>query len=197
MEEQALTQVELTHLLNNWSEGDHEALDKILPYVYDDLYRKAKYYFQSESPNHDLQPTALVNEAVLKLTHHPLENLSWESRAHFINLVGRLMRQVLVDCARRQNALKRPQVVASDTRGVEDARGSTRLDPDEMLALDLALDKLAELDPRQYKIVQCKFFLNMTNQEVAEALGMGERQVRRDWNMAKAWLRHVTIQPKA
>lgn len=171
---------DVTRLLAAADAGDADALDRLLPLVYDELRQVAEAQLRRERPGHTLQPTALVHETYLKLCGG---DLPASSRAHFLALAARAMRQVLVDHARRRGAAKRGGAWSATT--LTDGAASIELDPEELLALDRALD---ELEPRQRQVVECRFFGGMEESEIAEALGVSERTVRRDWVKARAWL---------
>lgn len=171
---------DVTRLLEAARHGEDGALDRIVPLVYDELRRMAARQLRRERAGHTLHATALVHEAYVKLAGSAVEAAD---RGHFMAIAARAMRQVLVDHARRRNAEKRgggwEQTTLSD--------GDQPLDfqPDELLALDRALD---ELDERQRQVVECRFFAGMEEEEIAAALGVSARTVRRDWVKARAWL---------
>jgi RNA polymerase sigma factor (TIGR02999 family) len=178
--------VELTRLLNSWSRGDESALERLTPLVYAELRRLAGLNFAGERGGHLLQPSALVNEAFLRLlggTH-----LEWSSRAHFFSFSSRLMRQILIDFARAQETDKRgnrsPHADLSDLR---DSHGE-EANPVDFLDLDRALDELAQLDSRHARIVELRYFGGLENTEVATVLGVSESTVIRNWHLARAWL---------
>ena len=168
---------EITDLLKKWSNGDAQALDKLIPLVDKELRKIAHKYMRNERPGHILQTTALVNEALMKLIR---ENISWENRGQFYGFVARRMRQVLVDYARRT---QRADYVDLDDASIP---VETR---EEILLLDQALTKLADIDRRKATIVECRFFIGLTNAQIAELLGVGQSTVDRDWNFARAWLK--------
>ncbi len=175
---------EVTELLVRVREGDQEALERVFPIVYDELRRVAGYQLQGERAGHTLQPTALVNEAYLKLVGSP--GADWRDRAHFVAIAARAMRQVLVDHARRRDAFKRggdrqQTTLSGVPLGVD-------LNSDELLALDEALDRLDALDSRLRQVVEYKFFGGLTDKETAELLGVTPRTAQRDWVKARAWL---------
>jgi RNA polymerase sigma-70 factor (ECF subfamily) len=176
---------QLTQLLQAWSEGDQAALDQLMPVVYQDLHRLAQRYMADEKPGHTLQPTALVNEAYLRLldSAHP----SWQSRAHFFAVCARMMRRILVDWARSRQALKR----GSDVPPLElqEALAVTGRPGTDLVAVDDALQALAAVDPRKSQIVELKFFGGLSVKETAEVLQVSEETVLRDWKLAKSWLR--------
>ena len=176
---------EVTALLAAWRGGDAGALDKLIPIVYDDLRRVAGRYMRSEEFGHTLQTTALVHEAYLRLTKE--QDRTWESRAHFFAVAAQIMRNLLVDHARMATRAKRGGGAAE--LSLEDIPELTTAEPQVMLALDDALRRLAELDPRASRIVELRYFVGLQNVEVANVLGISEKTVVRDWNTAKAWLR--------
>jgi len=171
---------DVTALLAAARAGDGRALDRLLPVVYADLRAVAEREMRREARGHTLQPTALVHEAYLRLGGAAG---SAGDRTHFLAIAARAMRQVLVDHARRRDAAKRGGGVPPVT--LTDGIGADPLDADEILALDRALELL---DPRQRQVVECRFFAGMEETEIAEALGLSERTVRRDWAKARAWL---------
>ena len=176
---------QLTQLLQAWSEGDPRALDELMPVVYDDLHRLAQRYMADEWPGHTLQATALVNEAYLRLldSSHP----SWQNRAHFFALCGRMMRRILVDWARSRQALKR----GSDVPPLElqEAIAITGRPGTDLVAIDDALKALAVVDSRKSQVVELRFFGGLSVKETAEVLQVSEETVLRDWKLAKSWLR--------
>lgn len=174
----------VTQLLLEWRGGSQQALDALMPVVYDELRRLAQHYMRSERPEHTLQATALVNEAYLRLVDM---KVSWQDRAHFFAVAARLMRRMLVDHARAQHRAKReggPKVSLDDALEVSWKPAS------DLLALDEALDELAKFDQRKSEIVELHFFGGLSNEEVAEALGISRATVQRELRMAKAWLNH-------
>jgi RNA polymerase sigma factor (TIGR02999 family) len=190
MDEQAAGQAagEVTRLLRVAREGDEEALQRAYEIVYSELRRIAAARLRQEREGHTLQPTALVNEAFMKLAGSPAENIS--DRKHFLGIAARAMRQVLVDHARRRDAAKRGDGLAPATLTGARAMApdADRLPPDEILALDQALDRLDELEPRLRKVVELRFFAGLNDTEVGEILGVTRRTVQRDWSRARAWL---------
>ena len=176
----------ITKLLIDWGKGDQAALEKLMPLVYSELRRLASNYLRRERAEHTLQPTALVNEAYLKLIDQ--RNAKWQNRAHFFGISAQLMRRILVDHARQHQAVKRggsaQQRVSITT--VEKLIKEPEID---LLALNEALDELARMDPQQSQIVELKFFGGLSIEEIAEVLGIGHATVERDWKMARAWLR--------
>jgi RNA polymerase sigma factor (TIGR02999 family) len=172
---------EVTRLLEAAVAGDQEALDRLVPLVYEDLRRVAHRQLDREGGGHTLQTTALIHEAYLKLASGG--SLSATSRTHFLALAARAMRQVLVDYARRRKAAKRGGGVISVTLGDEPQPADTSAD--DLLALNEALE---QLEPRQRQVIECRFFGGMEEKDIAEVLGVSERTVRRDWVKARAWL---------
>jgi RNA polymerase sigma-70 factor, ECF subfamily len=176
----------VTQLLVRWSEGDQKALDKLMPMVYSELRRLASNYLRRERQNHTLQPTALVNEAYLKLIDQ--RSAHWQNRAQFYGVAAQLMRRILVDHARQHQAAKRGG--PSQERLSITSAGQLAEKPDiDLLALHEALEELKTLDSQQERIVELKFFGGLSIEETAEVLGIGHATVERDWKMARAWLR--------
>ena len=176
--------VQVTQLLIDWGNGDKEALEQLIPMVYDELHRIARNYMWRERTGHTLQASALVNEALIRLIEHPV---LCENRAHFYGIAARLMRQVLVDHARSQQAQKREMLrekVPLDVTA-KVASGPSA----DIVALDDALQSLAKIDPRQCQIVELKYFGGFTIPEIAEAIGVAHATIEREWNVARAWLR--------
>lgn len=175
---------EVTDLLLAWRGGDEGALHALLPLVHDELARMARRYMAGERPGRTLQATALVNEVFLRLVD--VQRVNWQNRAHFLAMVARLMRRVLVDAARVRQAEKRGGEMVRVTF-VEELAGGT--DPaTELVNVDEALEALAQLDPRKGKVVELRLFGGLSLKETAEALGVSTKTVIRDWNFARAWL---------
>ncbi|CAN5601158.1 sigma-70 family RNA polymerase sigma factor [soil metagenome] len=175
----------VTQMLVDWSRGNREAAVQLMPLVYDELRLIARGYLQRERSDHTLQATALVHEAYLRMVDQT--QLSWENRAHFFGMAAQVMRRILVDHARRHRAEKRGGEWAKVE--LDEARLSASLRPVDLVALDEALLDLAKLDPRQSQIVELRFFGGLTIEEAAEVLDVSPRTVRREWRIAKAWLR--------
>lgn len=173
---------DVTRLLQEWSAGDPSAADRLLPVLYDELHRIAAGALRGERRGHTLQPTALVNEAWMKLAE---QSAPWQNRAHFLGIAAQAMRRILVDHARRKSAQKRGGDGLRVTLADVAAKESNEVD---LVRLDEALEKLAALDERQAKMVTMRFFAGLTVDETAEALGVSEKTVKRDWAVAKAWL---------
>ncbi|MGH7471484.1 MAG: sigma-70 family RNA polymerase sigma factor [Longimicrobiales bacterium] len=173
----------VTALLLDWRRGDQEALDRLIPLVYAELRHIAARQLRNERPDHTLEATALVHEAYGRLVD---AEISWQDRAHFFAVAARTMRRVLVDHARAQQRTKRGAGAVRVT--LDDKIALDAADPDDILALDRALDALAELDARKAEVVQLHFFGGLTYDHIAEALGISAATVDRDLRMARAWL---------
>lgn len=176
---------EVTRLLHQVQAGDREAFDQLLPLVYDELRRVARGQLRRERAGHTLFPTALVHEAYLKLADQG-QGVDWQGRAHFLAIASRAMRQILVDYARRKGAEKRGGDWQRTTLTQRQLGVEVRLE--DFLSLDAALDRLDRLEPRLRQVVEHRFFAGMTEEEVAEVLGVSARTVQRDWLKARAWL---------
>jgi RNA polymerase sigma factor (TIGR02999 family) len=173
----------VTEVLRAWRGGDPDALERLAPLVYDELHRLARVFFRGERPGHTLQPTALVNEAYLKLVDQ--RRVRWQNRAHFFAVASSVMRRLLVDHARARGAVKRGAAITVSLDGVDVP--ADRGTPD-LLALDTALHKLAALDLRQARLVELRFFGGLTTDEAAVVLDVAAITVKRDWAMARTWL---------
>lgn len=175
----------ITELLHEWRNGKKDAFDQLFPFVYDELRRRASAYLRNERKGHTLQTTALVNEAYLKLFDQ--NELEYEDRNHFFAIAANAMRRILVDYARARKRRKRggkdENLPLDEVRFVPTNEKSV-----DLVALDEALNELAEFDERQAKVVELKYFGGMTNDETSEVLDISNVTVRRDWNIAKAWL---------
>ena len=174
----------ITQLLQEWCEGSDEALERLMPIVYDELRRIAGSYMRKEPADHTLQPTALLNEAYLRLIDQ--RKTRWQNRAHFFAIASKLMRRILVDHAKRHQAEKRGGGLRTITLKeglVEDRRREL-----DLVALDDALTALTRRDERQSKLVELRFFGGLTIEETGEVLGVSPASVKRDWSLAKAWL---------
>jgi RNA polymerase sigma factor (TIGR02999 family) len=176
---------EVTRMLVDWSGGDREAPARLIPLVYEELRQLARQYLQHERPDHTLQATGLVHEAYLRLVDQ--STTTWQNRAHFFGVAAQVMRRILVDYARSHRAEKRgggwDKLVFDEALAPSDERSI------DLVALDDALKDLLVLDPRQSQIVELRFFGGLTNEEVGEVLDVSPRTVKREWRMAKAWLR--------
>jgi len=175
---------EITRLLQSWSDGDAQALEKLTPVLYKELHRIAHRYMRQERPGHTLQTTALINEAYLRLIGW--KNVRWENRAHFFGVSAQLMRKILVDFARSRNYAKRG--AGARVVSLEDAPTVLRDRAGDILALDEALQRLAAIDFRKSQIVELRFFGGLTLDETAEVMKVSSRTIRRDWDLAKVWL---------
>jgi RNA polymerase sigma factor (TIGR02999 family) len=175
---------EITDLILSWRQGDAAALDRLIPLVYDELRRVARRHLRGESPGHALQATALVHEVYLRLVD--VDRMTLTSRAHFFGVAATLMRQIVVDYARRQRAAKRGGDVT--VVGLDEASPGAWTSNVDVLALDEALDALSAIDDRQCRVVELRFFAGLNIDEAAEALGVSPATVEREWAMAKAWL---------
>ena len=177
---------EITELLIAWGDGHREALDELVPAVYEDLRRIAAGYMQRESAGHPLQPTALVSEAYLRLIDQ--RRVKWRSRAHFFGVAAGMMRRILIDYARRRRAERRGRDWERVTlTGLDIA--SDEPSQIDVLALHESLERLAVFDPQQARIVELRYFGGLTIDEAAEVVGVSEATVAREWTIAKAWLR--------
>jgi RNA polymerase sigma factor (TIGR02999 family) len=176
---------EVTELLVKWGGGDTVALDRLLPVVYAELHRMAAGYLRRERVDHTLQPTALINEAYLRLIDS--NNVSWENRAHFFGIAARVMRRILVDHARQHRAGKRGGEFEKVSLDAANEPASKRVDVD-LVALDAALTRLGEVDAEQAKLVELRYFAGLTIEETAGLMALSVATARRRWTSAKAWL---------
>jgi RNA polymerase sigma-70 factor, ECF subfamily len=175
---------EVTGLLNDWTNGDQEALNRLMPLVYDELHRLASRHLRHERIGHTLQTTALVHEAYLKLVDQKKAN--WQNRVQFFAAAAKVMRHILVDYARSRKAVKRGGDYCR--LSLDEALISAEEDDPDLLALDEALNELTAIDPQQSRVVELRVFGGLTVEDTAEALGISPRTVKREWSMAKAWL---------
>lgn len=175
---------ELTALLKAWSAGDLQARDELLPLVYQELRRRAAAYLRRERADHTLQPTALIHETYLRLVDQ--QRVAWQNRAQFFGVAAQMMRRILVDHARAQQAAKRPPAAMKVTLDERIAQPEN-IDCDLLLVHE-ALGELAAFDPRQAQIVELRYFAGLAEHEVAEVLGISRSTVTREWHTAKAWL---------
>jgi len=175
---------EITGLLQEWKNGDGTAVDRLFPLVYDELKRQARNYLNKERANHTLQPTALVHEVYLRLVK--LNQMKWEDRAHFYAISATTMRRILVDHAREIAADKRGGAMQRIT--LENLYTSNEKKATDLLELDEALTKLAEIEERKAQVVEMNFFGGLNQKEIAEVLQVTEKTVQRDWQFAKLWL---------
>jgi RNA polymerase sigma factor (TIGR02999 family) len=178
----------ITQLLIKWRNGDHTALDELLPQVYSELRRLAGYYLRHERRGLSLQPSDLIHETYLRLVEE--KEIDWQNRAHFFGIAAVRMRYILVEHARRRHALKRGGQAGGDYRlSLSEADRLAEKREVNLLALDDALRELEELDPQKSRIVELRYFGGLTIEETAEALQVSPATVKRDWKMARAWLR--------
>jgi len=182
---QELSSEPVSELLAKWRAGDEESLRRLVPLVYNELRRLAHNHLRKERPDHTLQSTALVHEAYLRLMKG--KPLQFENRAHFFAVSAQLMRQILVEYARRQNAAKRDAGYRVTLDSAIALAKSRRLD---LVALDDALNGLAKLDPQQSRIVELRFFGGLSIEETSHVLGVSPATVKRDWTTARIWLYH-------
>jgi RNA polymerase sigma-70 factor (ECF subfamily) len=184
MKDPAPSPHEITQLLAEWSNGNQTALDKLYPLVYDELHRMAARYMNRERKGHTLQTTALINEAYVRLVDQ--KHVHWENRAHFFAISAKIMRRILIDHARRHVYAKRgggaQRISLDESALIADECAS------ELLLLEEALKRLAEVDPRRSQVVELRYFGGLNNEEIAGVLKISENTVTRDWNMARAWL---------
>lgn len=176
-------------MLHDWSEGDRDAPARLMPLVYDELRSLARNYLRGERPNHTLQATGLVHEAYLRLVDQTAA--TWQNRAHFLGVAAAVMRRILVDYARSRRAAKRgggiEKIQLDEAIAVSPERHV------DLVALDDAMKDLGRFDPRQSQIVELRFFGGLTVEEVGEVLGISERTVKREWRLARAWLRREIV----
>lgn len=179
-----MTQGTVTKLLVEWKQGDDNALNKLIPLVYEELKHIAKIKLKNERPNHSFQGTALANEAYLRLVG--CDNIDWKNRAHFFGVAAQLMRNILVDHARKNIAEKRGgDRYKLSLCDISDLAKEKDLD---LIALDDALTALSTIDPQQSRIVELKYFAGLDMQEISQVLGISTSTVSRDWKIAKLWL---------
>jgi RNA polymerase sigma factor (TIGR02999 family) len=175
---------DVTDLLVEWGNGDQEALNQLMPLVYDELHRLASRHLRHERPGHTLQTTALVHEAYLKLVDQ--KNMTWQNRVQFFAASAQVMRHILVDHARSRRALKRG---GENLRlSLDEAKMSSEEKDADLLSLNEALNNLSVIDSQQSRVVELRIFGGLTVEETAEALEISTRTVKREWSMAKAWL---------
>src|SRR5690242_11437809 len=178
---------DVTQLLINWSRGDQVALERLMPLVYGQLRRLAAAYLRRERSDHTLQSTALVNEAFLRLVRQ--KDVQWQSRAHFYGIAAQMIRRILVDYARAQHAEKRGS--GAMKLALDDALAlpaSQHVDTMDLLALNNALERLSQLDERQSRIVELRFFAGLSIEETAEVVSLSPASIKREWQTARAWL---------
>lgn len=182
---------QVTQLLQEWSEGDENALARLMPLVHDELHRLAHQHMRRESAGHVLQTSALINEAYLRLVDQP--QIRWRGRAHFFGIAARIMRRILVDDARKRNAAKRGGSIIQVP--LDEANTIVQEQAANVAALDGALQRLEAIDERQGRIVELRFFGGLSIEETAEVLKVSPGTVMRDWTFARAWLRNEMTAP--
>jgi RNA polymerase sigma factor (TIGR02999 family) len=176
---------EITQLLKKAQNGDRESLDRLLPVIYDELRRVAANQLQRERSDHTLQATALVHEAYLRLLEQ--REVDWQNRAHFFSIAAEMMRRILVNYAHQRNAQKRG--LGAARLSLDEAVSFSDEQDFDLVALDDALKQLGEYDPVQARVVELRFFGGLTIEETAEVLDISDSTVKREWRMAKAWLK--------
>ena len=184
---------EVTQVLVDWNQGDQNAPDRLMPLVYEELRKLARNYLQRERSDHTLQATGLVHEAYLRLVDQ--SSMSWQNRAHFFAVAAQVMRRILVDHARSHRAEKRGgerEKLEFDEALVPSGEKAV-----DLIALDDALQDLVTFDPRQSRIVELRFFGGLTNEEIGDVLGISPRTIKREWRLAKAWLRREIMRNEA
>ena len=177
---------DITQILQEWSDGKREALDELIPLVHEELRRQASRYLRRERPDHTLQTTALINEAYLKLVDQ--KNVRWQNRAHFFAIAAQAMRRILVDYARAKHREKRggdAEKISLEEVTMIAVEENKSVD---LIALDEALTRLAEMDEQKSRIVELRYFSGLSVKETAEVLGISPKTVEKHWTMAKAWL---------
>ena len=186
MDQSANTPADISRLLRQWSEGNRAALEELLPLVYDELHRQAARYLRRERMGHTLQTTALIHEAYLRLIDQ--RDVRWQSRTHFFAIAAQMMRRVLIDYARAKHREKRG---GDDVRLSLDAVNLVATDENsvDLIALDQALKRLAEMDEQQARVVELRYFGGLSLEETAEVLHISRATTAREWEVAKAWLR--------
>jgi RNA polymerase sigma factor (TIGR02999 family) len=182
----AVSHQHVSELLIRWRDGDHAALEQLVPLVYDELRRLARSHLRRESPGQSLQSAALVHEAYLRMVGKKPPD--WQNRAHFFGVAARLMREILVDRTRKIRAAKRGAGI--DELQLDEAIGLPHQRSVDLILLDDALDRLAKLDERQCRIVELRFFGGLSLEETSVALDISEATVSREWTTARVWLRH-------
>ncbi len=175
---------EVTKALLDWSQGDKDALARLMPLIYDELHRLASRYMRRENPGHTLQATALINEAYIRLVDQT--RVRWQNRAHFLAIAAQTMRRILIDHARSHQYAKRGS--GASKISLDEAPALSAQQASDLVELNEALTRLAAIDPRKSRVVELRFFGGLTTEEAAEVLQTSPATVLRDWSMAKAWL---------
>ena len=187
MSEEESSAVDITELLQDWQRGDREALDRLMPLVYDELHLIASRHLARERPERTLQTTALVNEAYMKLVDQ--RKVDWQNRAHFFALAARLMRRIVLDDVRKRRREKHGgDVVRIPIEGLQVSAPAARMDAVDVLELDRALTQLEALDADQGRIVELRYYGGLTIEETAAVMGVSTATIKREWAMAKGWL---------
>lgn len=174
----------VTQLLTDWSDGNPQALEQLLPLIYNELRHLAHHFLYRERSGHTLQTTALVHEAYLKLVDQ--RDPRWQNRAHFFAIAAQAMRRILIDSARKHTAEKRGG--QQEKVSLDEALAISQEPNTQLLALDVALNQLAEIDPEQSRVVELRYFGGLTIEETAEVMNSSPATVKREWAMARAWL---------
>lgn len=190
MSEPERSSKEITVMLQAWSEGNREALDSLVPLIYDELHRQAHRYLRGEREHHTLQTTALINEAYLRLVAQ--KDVEWQNRAHFFGIAASMMRRILIDYAKTKQRVKRggkDEALPLEEAFSIAAETNTEATKIDLILLDEALDKLAEKDAERARVVELRYFSGLTVEETAEVLNVSTMTVTRHWNIAKAWLK--------
>jgi RNA polymerase sigma-70 factor, ECF subfamily len=194
-EESSPSAVDITQLLQDWQRGDREALDRLMPLVYDELHLIATRHLARERRERTLQTTALVNEAYMKLVGQ--RKVDWQNRAHFFALAARLMRRIILDDARRRQSEKHGgDAVLVPIDDVEISTPSVTVDAVDVLGLDRALTDLEAIDADQSRIVELRFYGGLTIEETAEVMGVSIATIKREWALAKSWLYRALTDPQ-
>ena len=187
MSEEESSAVDITQLLRDWQRGDREALDRLMPLVYDELHLIASRHLARERPERTLQTTALVNEAYMRLVDQ--RKVDWQNRAHFFALAARLMRRIVLDDVRKRRREKHGgDVVRIPIEGLQVSAPAARMDAVDVLELDRALTQLEALDADQGRIVELRYYGGLTIEETAAVMGVSTATIKREWAMAKGWL---------
>lgn len=180
----ASTEHNVTQLLHDWSNGEQQAFDELLPIIYNELHRLAHNYLNRERSDHTLQTTALVHEAYLKLIDQ--QSVDWQNRSHFFAIAAQAMRRILIDNARRHAASKRGNT--PEKLSLDDVESISIGSNETLLALDDALKRLETIDSQQSRVIELRYFGGLTIEETAEVLNLSPATVKREWAMARAWL---------
>jgi RNA polymerase sigma-70 factor, ECF subfamily len=187
---------DITGLLQEWQCGSAEALDRLIPFVYDELHTLASRYLSRERRDHTLQTGALVNEAYLKLAGQ--RGVDWQNRAHFFGIAAQLMRRILVDHARRHSRVKRGgHTVHLSLDDADPSSPPAAVDAIDVYALDGALSRLEARDPQQGRVVELRFFGGLTIEETAVVTGLSSATIKREWAVARAWLYRELTKPES